>query len=97
MAWNWIISKSGIPGLLSGIPQFLIMLIASYITCDYLEKKNAEESIYKAIIIQFLVLPEISTINNVFCVSAFALFSLAVYRDLMQKKRRTYIYGSVER
>lgn len=93
VAWNWIISKSGIPGLLSGIPQFVIMLIASYITCDYLEKKNAKESIYKAIIIQFLILPEISTINNVFCVSAFALFSLAAYRDLMQKKRNVWTFA----
>ena len=87
VTWNWLVAKTGIQGLLSGVPQFIIMLIASYITCDYLERNNSEEDIFKAISIQFLILPEISTINNVFCVSAFALFILAAYRELIQKKK----------
>ena len=85
-SWNWIVAKLGLPGLYSGVPQFIIFLIASYITCDYLERNNHKEDIFKALAFQFLLIPEVSTINNVFVVLAFSICAYAIYRDLIQKK-----------
>ena len=91
--WDWLIARTDAPGLLSAVPQFIIYFIASYITCDYLERRNVPELIYKAFILQFFLVPQISTINNIYCVTAFSLVVLAIYRDLVQNKRNIATYA----
>ena len=83
----WFVSKIGDKNVLQAIPTGLVYGCSSYIVCSYCEKNKCFSFIPKLILIQFMLFPLISIINNVRNVGAFALLIAAVYRDLFLKKR----------
>lgn len=85
--WVWLVSKSGCPGLLSGIPTLIVYAVSSFITYDYAERNNMQNCAFRYLVLQFCLLPFASIVNNIFCVSAFSLVVLAAYRELIQRKR----------
>ena len=85
--WLWLVSKSGIYGLLNGIPTTTVYAIANYITYDYSEKHKTLDKAFNLLLLQIILLPFISITYNIFCVFAFALIVFAAYRELVQHKR----------
>lgn len=88
--WIWIAAKLGLPGIMPGIATGIVYGVSTYITCDYADRSDKQYLINWIIAIQFLLLPFNSIANNVFNVTAFALVLLAVYRDLIQRRRNLW-------
>ncbi len=85
--WFWIAGKLGSPNLVALTTVAVVYGISGYITCDYAERMEKTELIPKILLIQFLLLPYFSIINNIRNVTAFSIICLAAYRDLSKHKR----------
>lgn len=83
----WLASKMSLPGLLPSIAAGTVYGVATYISCDYAQRNKQEQLVKWILFGQFLYLPFNSIVNNVFNVTAFALVLLAIYRDLIEKRR----------
>ena len=83
----WLIAKTKNFHLLPGVTTSIFYAVCIYITCDSARKLNKEKYIGTVMAFEVLVIPFFNIVNNVRNVTAFAIISYAVYRDLVQKKR----------
>lgn len=83
----WAISQTELYGVLPAVTVGTVYGVASYVTCSTAEKHDKEELIPVLLLLQFLLLPFYSIVNNVRNVMAFSFVVLAVYRDVELKKR----------
>ena len=83
----WAVGKLQMPKLVPAITTTIVYGCSFYITCDFAEREGLINIIFETIVLQFCLLPFVFIVNNVRNVAAFALISLAVYRDLVQKKK----------
>ena len=87
----WIAGRLGIVHILPMITACIVYGIAYYITCDVAAKYNSYGVIPRVIAIQTCILPFFSIVSNIRNVSAFSLIILAVYLDLVKKKRNLWV------
>lgn len=87
----WLIGHLNIPHLLPAITTTIVYAIAGYITCDTAERYHQEKLIGKILLFQTMTIPFVNVINNVRNVFAFSLIILAVYLDLVKKKRNIFV------
>lgn len=87
----WLIGRLGIPHFAPAFTTAVIYLIASYITCDTAERYHSVSSIKYVLLIQTMMLPYASIINNIRNVFAFSLIILAAYLDLVKGKRNGFV------
>lgn len=83
----WIIANIGIYHLLPAISTSTVFGIGAYITVDCLLRKKQSNKIGIFLLLQFLQLPFFGIVDNVRNIWAFSLVILAVYRDIIQKKK----------
>lgn len=83
----WIIGRLGLAHLLPAISTGTIYAITGYITCDIASNHSAYKKIPTILLIQILILPFLSIVNNIRNIWAFSLIILAVYLELVKKKR----------
>lgn len=83
----WAISKTGCYGLMPMLTTGTVYGVSAYITCDFAEQKGQCKMIPALMLMQFFFLPLINIINNVRNVLAFSLVVLAVYRDIIKRRR----------
>lgn len=86
----WMISRTGDVHILPFIVGLIIYSITFYIFIDAILNSTRPFSTIELIgVVLFTigVIPPYSTIGNVRCVSAYVIFSYAVYRDIVQKKK----------
>lgn len=81
----WIISRLGDNHILPLLSMTTIFGVATYICID--STKESDIRPFKILAVQLMLLPLYNTLSNVRNVVAFALIILAVYRDLVYKKR----------
>ena len=89
----WLAGSLGMPHLVPGLSTAIVYGIAIYITCDYAERIDQTDAVPKILLYQLCSLPFISICNNVRNICAFAIITLAVYRDCVQKKRNLLTIG----
>ena len=82
----WSISQLKLPHLLPAITTCTVCSIGGYIACDSAEP-GSERNIWRVLLVQFLMIPIVTTAYNVRNVFAFSLGVMAAYRELKQKKR----------
>ncbi len=82
----WAIAQLRLPHLLPAITTCTVYGIGAYIACDS-AKEGEECNIWRILLIQFIMIPFVSTLANVRNVFAFSLAVIASYRDLKKKKR----------
>lgn len=83
----WAVSKTGCYGLMPMMTASAVYGVAAYITCDFAEQKCQCKMIPMLLLLQFFFLPLTNIFNNIRNVFAFALIVLAVYRDIIKRKR----------
>ena len=83
----WLIGRSGDVHLLPALSTAIVYGIAGYITCDFASSYGAKRLIPPFFLLQYVLLPLISVISNVRNICAFSLFVLAVYLDVIKRKR----------
>ena len=83
----WLIGRMGTVHLIPMLASIIVYGIAFYISCDIAEDYSCTQFIPYILLFQFCALPYVSILNNIRNVSAFALFVLAVYLDLVKRKR----------
>lgn len=81
----WLISKTGDDHILPLVSVSTVYYVAAYIVAD--SSLNCNISIWKLLLFQIMSFPFYSILSNVRNVLSFALITLAVYRDIVQKKR----------
>lgn len=89
----WAVSRTNDVHILPFIIGLIIYSITFYICIDAIQKtlrKISTTELLGIVILTIGVIPPYSTIGNVRCVSAYVVFSYAVYRDLVQKKRNIF-------
>lgn len=86
----WLAGTLGLPHLVPGISTAIVYGIAIYISCDYAERTYQQDMLPLVLMYQVCCLPFISICNNVRNICAFAIILLAVYRDILQKKRNIW-------
>lgn len=84
---TWIASRLNMPGILPCIAASTVYGGSAYISCDYAEKKGRSDIIKWILLVQLLIIPFNSVVNNIFNVTAFSLVLLAIYRDLIKNKK----------
>ncbi len=82
----WIISQTGDNNLLPFCSLFLIYSIGSYIVIDSCER-NGVTKVWLPLLMLIFLIPLYYTYSNVRNVTSFAMISLAVYRELIEKKK----------
>ncbi|HEM3690250.1 TPA: EpsG family protein [Streptococcus suis] len=90
----WLAGHLEMPYLVPALTTTVVYAVTIYITCDFAERNHLLSLIPYVLVIQILLLPYITIINNVRNVFAFSLVIFAVYRDLYQKKRNLFTYLS---
>ena len=91
----WLISSIGLYRLEQAITTTIVYFIAYYITFDYYSDNQAiycSHDIKKVFIIQILLLPFFSIVNNVRNICCFSLIMLASYLDLYKRKRSVGVF-----
>jgi hypothetical protein len=83
----WMIGRLGMPHLLPALSVGIVYGVAGYITCDTAVRFRAERYIGIVILFQIMMLPFISTTNNVRNICAYSLILLAAYKDLVKRQR----------
>lgn len=83
--WFWCMSKIEEPHLIQAIAIGSLYGVTAYITCDSFN--NEKKRMWIVILFQLMLLPLHLANNNIRNMTTFALMYLAVYRDLVQKKR----------
>lgn len=82
----WIISQLEMPHLLAAITTSIVYGINTYITCDYASRYGYEKKIWIVLMLQILILPFFSIVNNLRNITAFALIVLGAYREFCKNK-----------
>ena len=77
--------------MVPAITTAFVYSVALYITCDTAERYGKEEYIWGLILFQLAMLPYLSLINNVRNVFALSFIILAVYLDIIKKKRNLLV------
>lgn len=86
----YIIAQSNNFYLLPALSVFIVYFVSFYQISDYaIRMEISSKQLYTALLVTILILPFPTIVSNVRNVMAFALFSLAVYRDLIQNKRNS--------
>ena len=88
----WLIAKTGIYNLLPAVSTTIVYGIGYYLISDYLVRVKMYNSFGSMLILQFMQLPLISIIENVRNVCAFSIVVLALYRELVQKRKTPITY-----
>lgn len=83
----WLVAKTGINALLPAISTGTVYFAAAYMTCKTAELWNMQKYIGWVLLLQTVLLPYLSIVNNVRNICTFSLILLAVYRELILKKR----------
>lgn len=83
----WLVANMNNPHLIPAITTSLVYGVGWYITCDSAENWNQLKNIPIIMTIQAMCWQFISIVNNVRNVSAFALVTLAVYLDIVKRKK----------
>ena len=81
----WLISKLGDNHILPLLSMTTIFGVSTYICVDTVKESDVQP--YRILLFQLMLLPFYNTLSNVRNVVAFALIILAIYRDLVYKKR----------
>lgn len=81
----WIISKTGDNNILPFLSMTTVYSSACYITVD--AAKENKHAMIVLLLLQILMIPFYNVYSNVRNVSAFALLSVALYRDLIKQNR----------
>lgn len=87
----WIFGHLNLPHMVPAISTAAVYVIAFYITCDTAERYDAKEYIVGIILLQIAMLPYINLINNVRNVFGCSLIILAVYLDIVKRKRNIWV------
>ena len=82
----WLVAAVNMPHLLPFFAAITVYGSMGYIAIDAAERFDSNR-ILIIYLFQIMAVPFIGTISNVRNISAFALIILAVYRDMVQKKR----------
>ncbi|HFI0019737.1 TPA: EpsG family protein [Streptococcus suis] len=88
----WLAGQLEMPYLVPAFTTTVVYAVTIYITCDFAEKNNLQSVIPYVLIVQVLLLPYVTIINNVRNVFAFSLVIYAAYRDIYLKKRNIQTY-----
>lgn len=83
----WLAGHLEMPYLVPAFTTAVVYAITLYITCDFAERNQLQKWIPYVLILQVLMLPYVTIINNVRNIFAFAIVILAVYRDVYLNKR----------
>lgn len=87
----WLAGRLNVVHILPMMTGCIVYGIALYITCDVAEEYEAYTSIPKVIAVQICILPFVSIISNIRNITAFSLIILAVYLDIVKKKRNPLV------
>ena len=83
--WFWCMSKINEPHLIQAISIGALYGVTAYITCDSF--RDDKRKLWMVMALQIMLLPLHLANNNIRNMFTFAFMFLAVYRDLVQKKR----------
>ena len=83
----WLIAKTKNVHLLPAVTTSMLYAVCMYIICDSARRMNKEKYIAVVMAFEVLIIPYFNIVCNIRNVTAFALISLAAYRDLVQRKR----------
>lgn len=83
----WLIGKAGDVHLLPGLSTATVYGIITYISCSCAEEFKQERLLPFILLLQIILLPYWSVIDNVRNVCAFSILILAVYLDIIKGKR----------
>lgn len=88
----WIIAKSGIYHLLPAISTTTVYGVGYYLISDYLVRIKDRNPFGLMLVLQFMQLPLIPIIENVRNIWAFSIIILAIYREIIQKRKNLFTY-----
>ena len=88
----WLFGSMHMMHLVPAISTTTVYAVAGYITCDTAERYNGKKYIILIILLQWVVMPYQSIIDNVRNVFGLSLITLAVYLDIVKGKRSAFIY-----
>ena len=87
----WFIGKTGDYHLLPAFSNSIVYGVAGYITCSIASERKAEKYIPIIFVVQISMLPFFSITSNVRNICTISLVTLAVYLDLVKKKKSILI------
>lgn len=87
----WAFGNLNIPHMVPALTTAIVYAIACYITCDTADRYNANQHIGKILLFQFAMIPYISVINNIRNVFGYSIIILAIYLDVIKKKRNLFV------
>lgn len=87
----WIFGKYEQGHLLVAISTTTVYSVAMYITCDTCEEYDNHKYTCLIILFQMMLIPYVSVVNNLLNIWAFSLEVLAVYLELVKKKKIIFL------
>jgi hypothetical protein len=88
----WFFGSLQMKHMVPALTTATVYAVAGYITCDTAERYNGKQYIGWCFLIQLILLPYVSIINNIRNVFGLALVVLAVYLDIVKGKRNIFVY-----